>query len=254
VLRLKIPMPIEQADKDFIKNQFPQVEGWCLDDAAYLTCCLLDAQLEAHLSGPSLEIGVYKGKYLSILYHRALRANLRVVGIDTFNWSPRSEVTDKFSTIFGTLQGLYLHSADSSTLDAAALSVLLDGARASFISVDGDHKAPGVEADLRLTNQVLAEGGIIAIDDFLNPRAIGVSEGTYRFFLDPAETGLRPFAYCANKLFVACLEYHQPYRQAILSLVDEAPELTMVQEFRSLRTKGEHWVDMDLLGSKVLIL
>jgi hypothetical protein len=127
-------------------------------------------------------------------------------------------------------------------------------AAVSALSVDGDHTAAGVKADLQLASDVLAEGGIIAIDHFLTPRAIGVSEGAYRFFRESGAQALRPFAYGANKLFVANVEYHQLYRDSILSFAAETPDLPMIQEFERQRKIGPEYVDQDLLGSKVLIL
>jgi hypothetical protein len=247
-------MPLATADLDFIRGKFPQVEGWCLEGSAYLTCCLLNAQTAAGCDSAILEIGVFKGKYLSVLYQKALRSSQRVLGIDTFAWSSSSEVEETFTRVFGTVEGLYLHTADSSKLDAPELISLLGGSKASFISVDGDHQAPGVEYDLKLASEVLSEGGIIAVDDFLNPMAIGVSEGTYRFFLGPGEPTLRPFAYAANKLFVAHAKYHQLYRDSIWSFAAEMPDLPMIQEFERYRKLGPHYVDQDLLGTKVLIL
>lgn len=247
-------MPLAKAEIDFILGPFPQVEGWCSEGAAYLTFCLLNAQTAAGRDSAILEIGVFKGKYLSILYQRALHSGQRVLGIDTFGWSSPSEVIETFTCVFGSVEGLHLHTADSSKLDAPALISLLGGSKASFISVDGDHKAPGVESDLKLASEVLAEGGIIAIDDFLNPMAIGVSEGAYRFFLGSGEPSLRPFAHAANKLFVADVKYHQFYRDSVWSLAAEMPDLPMIQEFERNRKLGPHYVDQDLLGAKVLIL
>lgn len=247
-------MPLAKADLDFIRGQFPQVEGWCVEEAAYLTCYLLNAQIAAGRDSAILEIGVFRGKYLSVLYQKALRSSQRVVGLDIFRWSSPSEVLQTFTRVFGSLEGLQLHTVDSHTLDAPALISLLGGTMASFISVDGDHTAAGVRADLKLASAVLAEGGIIAIDDFLTPRAIGVSEGTYRFFLESGARSLRPFAYAANKLFVANVEYHQLYRDSILSCAAETPDLPLIREFERQRKIGPEYVDQELLGSKVLIL
>ena len=101
---------------------------------------------------------------------------------------------------------------------------------------------------------MLSEAGVIAIDDFLNPRAIGVSEGAYRYFLASDDQPLRPFAYCANKLFVADRKYHAFYRNAIATLMSEMPELPMVQEFIRMQSMGQAYVEQQLLGSNVLII
>jgi hypothetical protein len=104
-----------------------------------------------------------------------------------------------------------------------------------------------------LAQKLLHDGGIIAVDDFLNPRAIGVSEGTYRFFLE-SEPSLRPFAYCANKLYLAEPRYHDRYASAFWTLAKEFPELPMIQAFNRWLQMGRNYVEQDLLGNKVLLV
>jgi hypothetical protein len=247
-------MLIDAADLDFIGTRFHEVEGWCCDEAAYLTCCMLNCQAEAGLNGAMLEIGVYMGKYLSVLYQKALRTARPVVGIDTFQWSKRDQVLQTFTRLFGSTEGLTLVTASSLDYNPASLLELLEGRRPSFISVDGDHSAAAVRNDLFLAKGVLSDAGVIAVDDFLNPRAIGVSEGAYRYFLADDDQSLRPFAYCANKLFVADRKYHGLYRNAFSTLVSEMPELPMIQEFLRMQNMGQAYVEQQLLGSNVLII
>jgi hypothetical protein len=246
-------MAIDQRDIDFVKTKLSEVEGWCMDDAALLTLALMEAQTKLGYDSSILEIGVYKGKYLSVLYNRAQRTAQPVVGIDTFQWSPSEHVTSTFARLFGFVENLRLETFDSSRLAPAQVIEMLGGRRASFISVDGDHAASAVRGDLILSRQVLSEGGIIAMDDFLNPKAVGVSEGFYRFFLQSGDQSLRPFAYCANKLFLAESPYDEKYRQVIELLLEEMPDLPMVQEFNRQLHQGRAFVEQDLLGSKLLI-
>ena len=247
-------MLIDAADAEFIRATFPKVEGWCLDESAWLTCCLLNSQVSHGLASGMLEIGVYKGKYLSVLFQKARRTAQAVLGIDTFQWSNRDEVVETFTRLFGSLEGLTLMTASSLDLTPSRLLDAMGGRRAGFISVDGDHSAAAVASDLVLAQRVLAPGGIIAIDDFLNPRAIGVGEGAYRYFLVTAEPSLRPFVYCANKLYVADREYHDAYRSAIAAFLEERTDLPVAQEFVRMQKMGQGHVEQDLLGGKVLIL
>jgi len=246
-------MLIEAADEEFIRTKFQEVEGWCLDAAAYLTCCLLNSQSAAGRESGMLEIGVYKGKYLSVLFQKALRSSQSLVGIDTFQWSSREEVLQTFTRLLGSLEGLNLVTASSLDFTAESLLELLGGRKPSYISVDGDHSAGAVKNDLYLAQDVLNEGGVIALDDFLNSRAIGVSEGAYRYFLASDTRPLRPFAFCTNKLFIADRRYHDFYRGAITTLIGEMPELPMIEEFLRLQKQGQAYVEQELLGSKVLI-
>jgi|SRR5271165_601898 len=246
-------MTIEQEDIDFINTKFRDVEGWCWEQAALLTLWLLSAQAELGLGGPILEIGVFKGKYLSVLFQKARRNAQRVLGIDTFQWAGRDEVLSTFTQMFGSIENLSLVAQDSSSLTAAQLIEMLGGKRAAFISVDGDHSASGVVSDLRLSKDSLEAGGIIAMDDFLNPKAITVSEGFYRFALEQGAQSVLPFAYCANKLFCADGSYVELYRQALWRFVEQMPNLPMVQEFNRQLTLGRLFVEQPLLDSNVLL-
>lgn len=246
-------MLLEAQDVDFVQTKFPEVEGWCIDHAAYLTLCLLSCQARTGLSSSFLEIGVYKGKYLSVLFHEALRTSQLVVGIDTFQCSEQNEVLQTFTRLLGSTDGLRLVKANSRDYTPKSLLALLGGQRPSFVSVDGDHTAEAVLSDLNLVGRVLNKGGIVAIDDFLNPLAIGASEGVYRYFFANRGLSLRPFVYAGNKLFVTDRKYHGTYRSAIMKFISEMPELPMVQAFIHMQTRGQSYVEQQLLGSPVLI-
>ena len=242
------------SDTQFIRTTFRRLEGWCSDDAAYVTCWLMGFQHRAGLSAGVVEIGVYKGKYLSLLYQKALQYGQPVVGIDEFEWSPRQSALDALQNAFGSTQGLTLVAANSRNLSADQIIEMLGNVKASFISVDGDHSAEGVENDLALARSVLAPGGIIAIDDFMNPRAMGVSEGVYRYFFKSGEASIAPFVHTGNKLFVAEREYHAKYIEAISSAATDNPNLPITKEFNHFRQLGPGYVEQHILKSTVIII
>jgi predicted O-methyltransferase YrrM len=169
-------MLIDITDLEFIHSRFPHVDGWCDVESAYFTICLLNRQTEMGYDAALLEIGVYKGKFLSVLYQKAQRNHQPIIGIDTFQWSSAAEVMNKFQEIFGSADGLKLVKADSRSLDPLSVLEMTGGHKVSFVSVDGDHSAAAVKSDLQLAQNLLHEGGIVAVDDFLNPRAIGGRE------------------------------------------------------------------------------
>jgi hypothetical protein len=175
-----------------------------------------------------------------------------VLGLDTFEWYPKAKVETTFSNLFGDIGRLSLQTQDSTKVTAGDLLPIL-GAPPRFISVDGAHTSAAVLHDLGLAESLLAKGGIVAIDDFLNPRAIGVGEGAYRYFLGRDGRGLIPFAYCANKLFVAAGEDAARFSKEIWQFADKNPKLTMSVEFKRLLSQGRHWVELELLGRPVLV-
>jgi hypothetical protein len=239
-------------DLHFIETVLPKIDGWLLNEAAQLTAGLLRAQSRADVAGAILEIGVWRGKYLALLYHASTE---RVVGIDIFRYgNTKDEIYSAFEEAFGSHDRLVLACANSLKLSPSDIATLAGTAQMRWISVDGSHDAEAVCKDLILAEAVLAEHGVIAVDDFLNSRAIGVSEGTYRFFLDEGTASLRPFAYCANKLFVARANAHEFYRNLTLEFLSTNQELPLSKEFARWKSNGDNWVDFDLLGSKCLVL
>jgi hypothetical protein len=245
-------MRVDPRDHDFIATRLPTVQGWLHDESAYLTSTLLRAQSQGGVTGSIFEIGVFAGKYLSLLYHVSSDANDRVLGLDTFEWYAKKKVEANFNEIFGGVNRLTLVTLDSTQASAGDLHAAL-GTPPRFISVDGAHTAPAVLHDLELSESLLTPGGIVAIDDFLNPRAIGVGEGAYRYFLKFGENGLVPFAYCANKLFAARNDDAARWRAKCWTFAESNPSLSMSVEFDKLSKQGRNWVEQDLLGQSVLI-
>lgn len=188
-----------------LANQFP---GWLNEAASRLTLHFLGFLP----FGPVVEIGVYRGKYLSIL-RAAMGETCRIVGYDIFDEAQAPLVEKEFTQAFGSLGNLHLIQVHSARLTPS--QVLKDcGAAPVFMSVDGSHEAGPVLSDMRLAASALDPAGIVAMDDVLNPVALGVNEAVARFLSDD-DPALVPFAYAANKMFFCRPDNHQTYQQTI---------------------------------------
>ena len=201
-------------------------------------------QEKAGIAGGVFEIGVFAGKYLSLLYHATEQTGEAVLGLDTFQWSPQAKVIENFDGAFGQHGRLRLWAADSTTIGVADVIQRLGG-RPRFISIDGAHTAAAVQSDLNLSEQLLGEGGIVAIDDILNSRAIGVSEGAYRYFLSRNGQGLVPVAYCANKMFASRPGDLPAHRAAIDRWIKDNGDLSVVNTYHEMAKNGPHWVEQE---------
>lgn len=201
-------------DQLFIEECVAKVPGWLVDYTAARTIDLLRWQEEQKSGGSLLEIGIFAGRYFSILARSAIRTRSRIVGLDTFQFVSEQAVREHhLRHIFELEPDIVLLAQPSSAVTAhTLLGVLQQPAR--FISIDGSHEAPDVHWDLRLAEELLAPDGIVAVDDFLNPLTMGVGEAVHRFFAKPR--GLAPFGYVANKLFLS-----RPHRAATLGAVLE---------------------------------
>jgi hypothetical protein len=239
---------IDKPKYEFLREQVHKVKGWLNDYAAIRTIELLDWQEARGMSGPVLEIGVFAGRYFSILLRSAVRTGSVAVGVDTFQWVPLDTVRTSLATIEGSDTAIFL-SQPSTYLSGADLLTAL-GAKPRFISIDGSHDCDDVVWDLRLAEDVLAPEGLVSVDDFLNPMTLGVNEGVHRFFSQPRN--LAPVAYTANKLFLARPFFASSYRTAFQELVVADDIESRSEEFRKRLKLGRDKVEGRMWGHPIL--
>jgi Methyltransferase domain len=189
-------------DNEFLSKVTDNIDGWLIPVTAHLTLELLRAQRQLDSKSGLLEIGIYEGKSWSLALKEAIEANSPVLGIDTFQFFSEQHVCEKLDQYFPNYQ-LLIHRGKSTDFSAERVKEVFGG-EARFVSIDGSHMAPDVEYDLDLAAAVLADAGIVSVDDFLNPMTLGVNEAVGRFMIKGAG-GLSPFCYCMNKLFMSLL-------------------------------------------------
>ncbi len=78
-----------QGNVEFFKRVTEPLQGWLLPQAAIRTLDLLDWQVANRVRGGLLEIGVFCGKYFSLLLHSANAAKEKILGVDTFEFAPK---------------------------------------------------------------------------------------------------------------------------------------------------------------------
>ena len=226
---------------DFLAARVEPIPGWLHPEAALLTAHMAAAQHSQGVAGPTLEIGVYKGKYLSVLYQVA-QPDEAVVGVDLFIGAPDygqivATVRSNVAAACGEAARLRIVVADSLELTSERVLAEGGGQLFRFVSIDGGHTPQLVFHDLETCVPVLRDGGIIALDDIFNFLVPGVMEGINAFFLQ-RKPGLAPFAYCYNKLFVTTPDFHARYFREALEFVDQATWLPTHE--RTLASRREN--------------
>jgi hypothetical protein len=98
----------ENEDTIFLQSVANQIEGWLVDYAARVTQQLLRKQEQEGGNAPLLEIGIYAGKYLSLLMASAGRTNSKVIGIDTFQHQPIEVVKENVSKFMPELASILI--------------------------------------------------------------------------------------------------------------------------------------------------
>ena len=201
--------------KDFLSEYGGSIEGWLYDGAVFVTECLLNAQGTLGVSTGGVEIGVYKGKYLSFL---AAASSVPWAGLDVFLFDQRSEAQANIERVANRSSApikrrVQLVQANTRTLTPESFREVLGRAgieHLSFASIDGDHSSDGVAHDLSIVEANLRPGGIVAMDDMFSSVSPAVSEGFFRHMCGGSK--LRPIAFSDNKLFMTTVGFDEIYQ------------------------------------------
>jgi predicted O-methyltransferase YrrM len=155
----------------YLDGGYASVVGMSSRFAATVTCGLMRIQSELAVLGPVAEIGTFEGRFFIAMAH-ALAPGEKALGIDLFDW-PNPQVIDRFEANCAK-HGVppdrrITWRADSRTMKPEDLLAKLDGQRVRLFHVDGEHSRHALTRDLELATAVLADGGIIVLDDMLHP-------------------------------------------------------------------------------------
>lgn len=229
-------MRVLNADRNLLSN----IEGWLSNDALFITEQLFALQRENEWISGILELGVFKGKYLSVLAQQAKDANVPVIGVDAFLEKSGVRLAEEHkqfaeSTILNSVRSIAGSTDNVTLIGGYTHEVSLDKLRSlcpsgySFISVDAGHDAADVEHDSKMADALMTEPGVAAFDDIYNAVTPGVAEGFFKY-MNGGRRNLAPFATCGNKVFVCRPAHHSKYygfcKELARNIQQAAPELS----------------------------
>jgi hypothetical protein len=246
------------------RQALDSVEGWLSEAAIVYTQALIALQRQNNWVSGILELGVFKGKYLSLLAQQVSGFGVPVVGVDAFLQrhgvklaQPDKEYAEQM--ILKAIRSVS-GSADNVTLIGGyTTEVSLDRLRDlcpegySFISVDAGHDSEDVEYDSRVADALLGDKGVVAFDDIYNAVCPGVAEGFVRYMIGSGQR-LAPFATCGNKVFACRPAMHPRYydfsKRLARNVNVEAPILARTLE-QLTANEENHWSPR-LFGHEVI--
>lgn len=206
------------------------VEGWLEPGAARGTDYLMHYQTARDVQGDALEIGVYAGAYFLVLAW-CLAPRERAVAIDIFE-----EGEPAIPSVQGSLEPFMdnlrrfgppgvpstVIQADSTTLKATDVMLAMQTTVIRpfrWISVDGSHDAESCYRDLCLAQELLTDGGVVALDDWRvdgNPQWPGVIDGELRYQTERDRPTLVHIGTLPNKLLLTTSDaWAREYRQVL---------------------------------------
>jgi hypothetical protein len=205
------------------------IPGWTTYEAADMTGHLVRTQRKLGCGAAFLELGVYKGRYLSFLYPLSTGICVGVDGLFAgFNkpldpqWieSAIQEMVSAVASITPDTSRLKIVHANTHDLDSDRLRQHTQG-QVQFASIDAGHEVDDVLHDLAIVCPLLAPLGVIAMDDVFNAVVPGVTEGFVQFMT--ANPEFKPFASIGNKAFVCHASQHRLFYDAALEFLHNEP-------------------------------
>lgn len=209
----------------YLNGPFKDVQGWCIPHLWNVIQPLHEYQEQEGVRGPIAEIGVFHGKFFIGLAltksDQAPHLALDVFDMQRFNLDGAGKgnleaFKENIRKAGIAEDSVRIHPTDSMALKPADLASLHDQSRPfSMFSVDGCHMVEHTINDFRIAMEMTSPGGIIFVDDYLNPDWPGVQEGLARLYLNDAPRFV-PLAYTSNKLFTCHISYHKEMHAYLL--------------------------------------
>ena len=189
-------------------NAVKDIDGWFYREDAILFEAVHAIQVDHHIAGDLLEIGVYHGKTAAFLGFLR-RPTERLVICDLFDgpaasaenqaekeeWYPgfdRQAFERRYRRIHVQLPDIF--ACDSRRLLQCA------GLSRSFrlIHIDGSHLYRIVRQDIRTSSKLLKPGGVVAIDDYRSAHTPGVAAAIWESIF---QGRLRPICMTPQKIY-----------------------------------------------------
>jgi SAM-dependent methyltransferase len=195
---------------------FPAVDGWVDGRLLPYVKFVDEVQKNAGIAGHVAEIGVFHGKFLIALASLSAPKG-KVTALDVFDDQSKNidgagegnlQKLMENVTAFGRKDVDYAYiKADSSALtNLAKVELTRDRGPFRLFSVDGCHTAEHTLCDLQTAQDCLAPGGVIILDDYMQPHWPGVTEAVSLFC--GRAPRVVPFLYACHKLFLVGVGWH----------------------------------------------
>lgn len=193
---------------------FDKVDGWV--QPGLFDCVRVLSECGINKKGGITEIGVHHGKLYILLNSVVEDATDRSFAIDVFDdqhlnidhsgmgslgiFKDNLRKYDKFSGI----------NTVALPMDSTAYNGSIPPRSQRFVSIDGGHTVEHTINDLKLSEGLVANEGVVILDDIFHVGWPGVTEGYVKYSM--TYPVLIPFAMGYGKLFLAKLSYVDFYR------------------------------------------
>jgi hypothetical protein len=194
------------------KQNFDVVQGWA--DPKLFDTVQIMADCGINRRGGVAEIGVHHGKFF-ILLNQVTEITDVSYAIDVFGMQhlniDKSGEGNK-SIFMQNLADYDKHKGANTVIlemDSLSFSSQVIPSSLRFISIDGGHTVEHTINDLKIAERLIANEGVIILDDIMGVYWCGVTEGYIKYSM--THPTIVPFAMGHNKLYLCKLSHYDYY-------------------------------------------
>ena len=210
--------------KRYIKSGIHNIHGWLEQVDIDYILQIGDYQKRTSISGSVGEIGVHHGK-LFILLNLLTEDNEHSFAVDLFD--NQQENIDRSGLgdlgIFKSYLNTYaIHNNNIEIIAINSLNLTIDFYKKTtpnkfkILSIDGGHHHKAVINDLKIAEKVIVDGGVVLLDDLLNPLWIEVVSAYAQYKLQGGK--LKAFAVTKDKLYLTNNEENaEKYKKVLVN-------------------------------------
>ena len=234
----------------FFSEEHDKIPGWFfpLDQLAFAE--LYAMQKGMRIEGDICEIGVYRGKSLTLL--SILRTDdERLLGFDLFTDDDEAE-TNKNLQSYGVPRNTTLTKGLTSDISSESLDELIQRP-VRFLHIDAGHEYHEVIEQLDMFSPYLADAGVIAMDDYQDREFPGIEAATLDFSSRDRPRRFVPFLAGGNKMFLCASWLSGVFQKHLLerpNFVDKC-RLTRVRDFNVLVLRSKLPVASSLISQQI---
>lgn len=232
----------EDSAERFIRASILPIDGWINPDAAFVIALCLQYQVELGETGDIIEIGVWQGKLLSLLY-KYINSDERAYGVDCFAGLSPEQAQNRSRVVS---ENVASSCGDASRLQMIAMrsdQVSLDHFVNKFkvVSIDGGNDFESRFFDLRRCSRNLSSNGFIILNGVFNRFNPDSTEALFAFLHSPEGADFSVVADCNNKTIIVRKIAHAGFYNFLKQRIDSKSRPLYVRTSEKLESFGTYY-------------
>lgn len=241
---------IADSVRSFVAEHHENLDGWFypLDMVTFVE--LYNLQKALKLSGNIAEVGVWKGKSLTLLSLLRTREE-SLLCFDSFDDDNR-RITEKNVQAYGNSENIKFWKGFTSDLSVNELDRQFE-TPLRFLHIDAGHEYHEVLEQLHLLSPYVSDSGIIAMDDYQDAEFPGVGAAVLDFAEKVRPRRFVPFLATGNKMYLCTRENASLFQELMIQkdVFRDGGRLTRVRDFNILIIRSRVPVETQVIIKQI---